>query len=188
MIYVRCAAVWTCATATAALAAHWLLAAPPGSGFEHLLLRTCSLTLAACVAWAWLATSAVVLDALRGRPRVRRGVPAALRRVVLAGCGVALVAGASPALATPGPVELSGPVVVVPAVPTLPAPPAPPAHGGVLVHPGDSLWSIASRHLPSNATDQEVTAAWHRLYRHNRAVVGGDPDLLRPGQHLVLPR
>jgi hypothetical protein len=183
MIFFRCALVWALATTAAAVAARWLLTAG-GSGFEGLLLRTCSLALAACIAWAWLATSAVVLDALRRRQRARRGVPAGLRRLVLAGCGVALVAGASPALATPGPVPLTAtPVVVVPAT-AAPATVAP----RVVVRPGDSLWAIAARHLPAGASDRQVADQWHRIYATNRAVIGDDPDVLHPGQRLEIPR
>lgn len=56
----------------------------------------------------------------------------------------------------------------------------------VVVRPGDSLWSIAEGLLGPAADDAEVTAAWHRLHRANRSRVG-DPDLIRPGQHLVVP-
>ena len=56
----------------------------------------------------------------------------------------------------------------------------------VVVRPGDSLWSIAAELLGPAADDAEVTAAWHRLHRANRSRVG-DPDLSRPGQHLVVP-
>ena len=56
----------------------------------------------------------------------------------------------------------------------------------VVVRPGDSLWSIAEGLLGRAADDVEVTAAWHRLHRANRSRVD-DPDLIRPGQHLVVP-
>jgi nucleoid-associated protein YgaU len=32
-----------------------------------------------------------------------------------------------------------------------------------------------------------VSAAWPLLYAANRAVVGADPDLIRPGERLSLP-
>lgn len=56
----------------------------------------------------------------------------------------------------------------------------------VVVRPGDSLWSIAADLLGPGADDAEVTAAWHRLHAANRARVG-DPDLIRPGQRLLVP-
>ncbi|SOC52464.1 LysM domain-containing protein [Ornithinimicrobium cerasi] len=57
----------------------------------------------------------------------------------------------------------------------------------VVVHRGDTLWAIAARHLGEQATDQDVAEAWPRWYAANRAVIGDDPDLIRPGQQLVVP-
>jgi len=70
-----------------------------------------------------------------------------------------------------------------------PAAPAPTvaAVDGVVVAAGDSLWSIAARHLPPGATDAQVAAAWPRWYEVNAAVIGADPDLIRPGQVLAEP-
>ena len=61
------------------------------------------------------------------------------------------------------------------------------------VEPGDSFWSIAeaevAAHLDRAATEAEVHQHWQRLLAANadRLVVADDPDLLLPGQHLVLP-
>ena len=52
---------------------------------------------------------------------------------------------------------------------------------------GDTLWDIARRALPAGADDGEVADAWPAWYAANRHVVGPDPDLLRPGQRLVVP-
>ncbi|MEO7981021.1 MAG: hypothetical protein ABI807_09045 [Sporichthyaceae bacterium] len=57
----------------------------------------------------------------------------------------------------------------------------------VVVRRGDSLWEIAARHLGADAGPAEVAAEWPRWYAANRAVIGGDPDLLRPGQRLAPP-
>ncbi|MFJ9824522.1 transglycosylase family protein [Streptomyces sp. NPDC101160] len=46
------------------------------------------------------------------------------------------------------------------------------------VEPGDSLSKIAR--------DEHVRGGWPRLYEANRTVVGGDPDLILPGQRLTL--
>jgi hypothetical protein len=54
----------------------------------------------------------------------------------------------------------------------------------VIVRPGDSLWSIAAENLPSGATTAQIDAAWREWYRANRDVIGDDPNLIRPGQHL----
>ncbi|WP_124343288.1 LysM peptidoglycan-binding domain-containing protein, partial [Cellulomonas algicola] len=59
--------------------------------------------------------------------------------------------------------------------------------GSVVVQPGDTLWSIAARHLPAGADDAAVAAAWPRWYAANVDVVGADPDLLLPGQVLAVP-
>ncbi len=45
---------------------------------------------------------------------------------------------------------------------------------------GDSLSAIARTH--------HVVGGWHRLYTANRPVIGADPDLIRPGEHLTLGR
>jgi nucleoid-associated protein YgaU len=56
------------------------------------------------------------------------------------------------------------------------------------VRPGDCLWDIARRRLlPADASVEDVDAAWRVLHRRNRAVIGADPDLLRPGTLLRLP-
>jgi nucleoid-associated protein YgaU len=58
----------------------------------------------------------------------------------------------------------------------------------VIVAPGDSLWTIATRHLGPGASDGAITAAWHRLYAANRALIGADPGVILPGQRLTVPR
>ena len=69
-----------------------------------------------------------------------------------------------------------------------PAPrPAAAALDTVTVRRGDSLWSIAQRHLGTIATDAEVARAWPEWYAANRAVIGDDPDLIHPGMQLVPP-
>lgn len=57
----------------------------------------------------------------------------------------------------------------------------------VIVHTGDTLWDIASRALGPSATDGQIDATWHRWYAANRAVIGDDPNLILPGQHLQAP-
>jgi nucleoid-associated protein YgaU len=57
----------------------------------------------------------------------------------------------------------------------------------VAVRPGDSLWTLAARHLGPGATAAQVADAWPRWWAANRDVVGDDPDLLRPGQLLRPP-
>ncbi len=61
------------------------------------------------------------------------------------------------------------------------------AGSGVVVLRGDSLWSIAARHLGADATDIQIDTAWRAWYATNRDVVGPDPDLILPGQILTPP-
>ncbi|TQK50618.1 murein DD-endopeptidase MepM/ murein hydrolase activator NlpD [Streptomyces sp. SLBN-118] len=49
---------------------------------------------------------------------------------------------------------------------------------GYTVARGDSLSKIAD--------SEDVVGGWHRLYAQNRTVIGSDPDLIFPGQKLVL--
>lgn len=55
--------------------------------------------------------------------------------------------------------------------------------GLYVVHTGDSLWAIAAAQL-EDPTDAEITDAWKAIWRANRAVIGDDPGLIFPGQHL----
>jgi len=59
------------------------------------------------------------------------------------------------------------------------------ADGSVTVQPGDTLWAIAARDLPSDATDAEIDTAWRARYAANVEVIGADPNLIIPGQHLL---
>jgi len=56
-----------------------------------------------------------------------------------------------------------------------------------VVAPGDSLWDIARRHLPPGASSAQIARAWPRWYAANRAEIGPDPALLRPGMRLRDP-
>jgi nucleoid-associated protein YgaU len=56
----------------------------------------------------------------------------------------------------------------------------------VTVRPGDCLWDIAAHRL-AHPTSAHVAAAWPRWWLVNRAVIGADPDLVRPGQLLRPP-
>jgi hypothetical protein len=60
--------------------------------------------------------------------------------------------------------------------------------GPVVVREGDSLWRIAARLLPPRASDARITLGWHRLRDANLDRVGPDPDLIRPGTSLEVPR
>ncbi len=68
------------------------------------------------------------------------------------------------------------------------APVTAPTH---VVQPGDTLWRIAAATLAQRtggpATSGEIARFWPEIYERNRAVIGTDPDLILPGQRLVLP-
>ena len=57
----------------------------------------------------------------------------------------------------------------------------------VVVAPGDCLWEIAAQTLGPDASTAEIASEWPRWYDANRAVVGGDPDLIQPGMVLRPP-
>lgn len=200
----RCLVVWTATTVALALVVAWCAADLPPAGlrsasFDRVLVWLCSAALVGCAAWWWLVTSVVVVEAWRDAPAwTVPGVPRQARRWVLAACGVALVgAGVAPATATPGRVHEDDHPRIRVAVAGLPLPERP--LGGLLlgrpvaeeavvvVEPGDSLWSLAAAALGPGASDAEVTAEWHRIHGLNLHTVGADPDVIHPGQRLVLP-
>jgi len=61
------------------------------------------------------------------------------------------------------------------------------AVGHIVVQRGDTLWSIAARHLGPAATTPQISAAWHRWFAANRQVIGDDPNAITPGQVLRPP-
>lgn len=176
--------------------------------FEDLLVAVASAALACCAGWLWLVTTVTVLDVLRGR--VSTTAPHGFtRRLVLAACGAAMVAGiGSPALAGAGGSDhsiggLPLPDRAVSQSASRPAPspdaqPVPqaaprrtpvqaPAQGSpaaITVRDGDSLWSIAAGRLGPQAGEAEIDAAWRELYAANREAIGTDPDLIVPGLDL----
>lgn len=211
----RLVTVWVTATALAALLVGWLAAGavPVGPGFLDWLVAGCSGVGVAVCGWLWVLVSLVVVDELRGRP-ARHGVPVAVRRAVLALCGLALAGGlAAPVQAAghgrgtpaPGPEGAAAVLVGLPipdratstsawlravaehsGAPDRPvATAASPDH--VVVVPGDTLWDLARESLPGDADAADVVARWQEIYAANRDVVGADPDLIRPGMRLLLP-
>ncbi|MEJ7628721.1 MAG: hypothetical protein WKF54_03945 [Nocardioidaceae bacterium] len=57
----------------------------------------------------------------------------------------------------------------------------------IVVRAGDSLWWIAERELPVDASLALVAALTQRLYEINRRAIGDDPDLIFPGMTLRAP-
>jgi nucleoid-associated protein YgaU len=76
--------------------------------------------------------------------------------------------------------------------PPTPPQPAPPNEitAPVQIHtvaPGDSLWDIAEARLGHGTSDAVLHRAWQMIWATNRDVIGADPNLIRPGQQLVVP-
>ncbi|MGH9114132.1 MAG: LysM peptidoglycan-binding domain-containing protein, partial [Acidimicrobiales bacterium] len=87
-------------------------------------------------------------------------------------------------------------VEAVPAAsPRAPASAGPPSASPAtwVVEPGDSFWVIAAATLSTpedrRPTDREIEGRWRRLMaaNHDRLIDKDNPDLLVPGQELVLP-
>lgn len=65
------------------------------------------------------------------------------------------------------------------------------AHLEVVVTEGDHLWALAERRMSSNlgrpAADHEVAPYWREVVSSNPEIRSGDPDLIYPGEVIVLP-
>jgi nucleoid-associated protein YgaU len=172
--------------------------------FEDALEALCAAVATLC--WAWLALSALlvacsaVADAFRAHRLAdlaghasRTATPDLLRRLLLAGCGVALGAGAVvlPASAATQSAPARIPATVADlnglALPDRQTGIRAEPSGWVTVRPGDSLWAIARRTLPPDADAQQISATWHRIAAANEAVLGNHPDLIHPGTRLRVP-
>ena len=180
---------------------------------DQVLAGLCATALLGGSAWLLGSTALVALTRLAGifapgsplaarcARAAERSCPAVARAAVVTALGLGVgTTTVGPALAdsghaapgaAPGVASLTGLPLPDRAVGAGPATIAAPAGAvprprEVVVRPGDSLWSIAEGLLGPTADDAEVTAAWHRLHHANRSRVG-DPDLIRPGQHLVVP-
>jgi nucleoid-associated protein YgaU len=141
--------------------------------------------------WAVLVVLAAAVESLSGGrfpATVWVGCPPALRRALLAGLGVALASGPlTPtvhARTGPPPGEAGGTGTPLP-VPTRPLGGL--AQPDIVVRPGDSLWRLAAARADASAPASQVARSVVRLHRANREVIGADPDLIRPGQRLVVP-
>jgi hypothetical protein len=175
------------ASATVVGAAVWLLAAWLAVG----LLVAWAGTLPGAVGRVGATASRVVL------PRFLRTALAGS-----AGLGVLLAPAAALGQGPPGqpppaagaaaptwPVETDGPGA--PTWPTDTVPETVPSDRSaeaVTVAAGDSLWTIAAAGLGPGAAPAQVAAEWPKWFAANRAVIGDDPSLIRPGEVLQPPK
>jgi len=171
----------------------------------------------AWLAWAWGAVGLVLtaLSALPGLPGrvaallVTAVLPAGARRLAAVAVGVGLTAAgpaavlAHAAAPVPTAVREAGAVTPLldwperagaPGAVTAPGAPDWPTAVEQELHrvaPGECLWDIARDRLlagrSTGVTDAQVAAAAHAWWQANAAVIGPDPDLLRPGQLLRPP-
>jgi nucleoid-associated protein YgaU len=164
--------------------------------FGDLLVTGATWALVLTGMWAAVIVAAAAVEVVtsgRWALTTRLGCPAPVRRALLGGLGIVLAGGgavvAGPVSATPGPLGQPGRGQLglpVPARPT-DSPPLVPRQR-VEVRPGDSLWRISTDQLQGTFSDQDVVRLVARTYRANRTVIGADPDLIRPGQQLRIPR
>jgi len=158
--------------------------------FEQLLVVMCGAVALLSSATVLLTVTAVLGELATGRTVRRDGT---VRRLVLAACGVAVLATAAPAAARPQAPHRPSAVIAGLPLPdrTTDGPPAARRHDVVdlvtRARPGDSLWTIAAHRLGPGASDADISTYWQRIYARNAAVLGPDPDLLPTGQVLHLP-
>ncbi len=163
-----------------------LLSEVGSSDFPRTLVAVASLAQLCVAGWVLLIIAAATVP---GASHVVRHVtPELLWGALFAGAVGALTLspahadrGSSPAHATPQEHSLQG--LRLPDRPAV----AGPTQRAVLVRPGDTLWAIAARSLPADATDAEIASACARWYAANRSTIGRDPDLIHPEQRLLSP-
>lgn len=191
-----------------------LVHSPGQASFSVLVAGLAAVALQAALGWLSLLTALVLLEPWTGRELAAYlGCPRTLRHVVLGVCGVAAVSVlVAPADAAPAPsvAPVSGSFRVGPGdqgrsgtVDGLPLPERPTGavthrvpppstrpvteRFTVVVHDGDTLWDIAARRLPAGAGPGAIDRGWRAIYAANRALIGPDPSLIRPGIRLRIP-
>src|SRR5215210_1435300 len=55
-----------------------------------------------------------------------------------------------------------------------------------VVKPGDSLWTIAQERLQPDAPPEQIGYETERIIELNRNLLGSNPDMILPGQELLL--
>jgi hypothetical protein len=62
-----------------------------------------------------------------------------------------------------------------------------PPRQAVVVHRGDSLWSMSTSVVGTDASNAEIASFVADLYAANRALIGDDPNLIQPGTVMTVP-
>lgn len=66
-----------------------------------------------------------------------------------------------------------------------------PSAAAYVVEPGDSLWRIAASVLRSGGEGEpssaDIARFWPVIYAENRTLIGDNPNLIFPGQQLLIP-
>jgi hypothetical protein len=123
-------------------------------------------------------------------PLVRAVTPRLLRRALFVGTAGALAMApvhADRVIAPGRPAHHDLVGLRLPDRPIVSPPPVSPRPAAGVVRPGDTLWAIAARSLPTGATDAEIARACARWHAANRDVIGDDPNLIFPTQRLAPP-
>ncbi|HEY3479275.1 MAG TPA: LysM peptidoglycan-binding domain-containing M23 family metallopeptidase [Streptomyces sp.] len=118
----------------------------------------------------------------KGQHRKPRSLSRLTRICIAAGTGGVAIAlplvGADLAAAQGAPADVTAGVSHVVAQAPQAAPKAAPKATHYTVVRGDTLSKIATSH--------HVAGGWHRVYNDNKSVIGSNPNVIRPGQHLTL--
>lgn len=152
-----------------------------GVGVDEALRVALVAALGLWAAWWLVSLLIAVVD-----PRIAARIGPPLLRAFLVGGVVAATAVPSHASGQSSPLDglrLPERPLTQQAPSLSPSPRTTPVH---VVRPGESLWAIVRDHSPG-ASDAAVATAVRRWHDANRHVIGDDPDLLQPGQHLTPP-
>lgn len=159
--------------------------------FVELLTALSASVVLGCGLWFWLTLTAAMAGVLHERRAPWLPSPRWMRRLALVLCGLTVLTAPATAHGVPVAGEPPGtpdsPSLEGLALPELPATLSPTVAPGatVVVTAGDTLWSIAAKHLPPDSAPHTIERRWRRIWRDNRSVIGDNPDLIHPGQRLV---
>lgn len=169
-------------------------AAVTGESFPTALMAAASLLQLTLSGWV---LAVVTLTATTRSSHLARALtPVAVRRALFAGAVGAMTITPAHAERLGDPAEQSSHSVHGLQLPDRPVdrtrtpadPVRPTRADAVVVRPGDTLWAIAARSLPGDASPAVVANAVHHWHVANQHVIGPDPDLIFPGQRLIPPR